>query len=240
MFFETFCKLCQSKGMSANGVAKELSIASGTVSEWKKGRVPQNATLLKVASYFGVTVDDLLGNTTDQKEKNAKDGKFSNGVNTKFIGRDGVVNLLGKETNPKSELIFLPDSNGYMIPLFESVSAGFGAYPDDNIIGYELCYIENKAEAAETICIKVSGDSMYPKIENGDVIQVHKQDSVDSGKIAVVLVDGEDALVKKVVYGSACIELHSFNPMYPVVRFDGKDVLRVRVLGQVRTIIKRV
>lgn len=76
MFFETFCKLCQSKGMSANGVAKELSIATGTVSEWEKGRVPQNATLLKVASYFNVTVDDLLGNTTDQKEKTPKMASF--------------------------------------------------------------------------------------------------------------------------------------------------------------------
>lgn len=60
MFFDTFCQLCKNKGVSPNGAAKELSIASGTVSEWKKGRVPQNATLLKIADYFGVPVDTLL------------------------------------------------------------------------------------------------------------------------------------------------------------------------------------
>ncbi|MCI7692763.1 MAG: helix-turn-helix domain-containing protein, partial [Oscillospiraceae bacterium] len=60
MFFDTFCQLCKNKGVSPNGVAKELSIASGTVSEWKKGRVPQNATLLKIADYFGVPADTLL------------------------------------------------------------------------------------------------------------------------------------------------------------------------------------
>lgn len=38
---------------------------------------------------------------------------------------------------------------------------------------------------------------MYPKIEDGDTIVIHKQDSVDSGQIAVVLIDGEDAVVKK-------------------------------------------
>jgi repressor LexA len=79
---------------------------------------------------------------------------------------------------------------------------------------------------------------MYPKIEDGDIIQVHKQDSVDSGSLAVVLVDGEEALVKKVVYGETWIELHSINPMYKTVRFNGADVLRVRVLGLVRKIIK--
>lgn len=61
MFFDVFCQLCKEKGMSANGVAKELSIASGTVSEWKKGRSPQNATLLRIANYFGVSIDYLLG-----------------------------------------------------------------------------------------------------------------------------------------------------------------------------------
>lgn len=61
MFFDMFCQLCKEKGMSANGVAKDLSIASGTVSEWKKGRSPQNATLLRIANYFGVSIDYLLG-----------------------------------------------------------------------------------------------------------------------------------------------------------------------------------
>ena len=61
MFFDVFCQLCKEKGMSANGVAKDLSIASGTVSEWKKGRSPQNATLLRIANYFGVSIDYLLG-----------------------------------------------------------------------------------------------------------------------------------------------------------------------------------
>lgn len=61
MFFDVFCQLCKEKGMSANGVAKDLSIASGTVSEWKKGRSPQNATLLRIANYFGVSINYLLG-----------------------------------------------------------------------------------------------------------------------------------------------------------------------------------
>ena len=79
---------------------------------------------------------------------------------------------------------------------------------------------------------------MYPKIEDGDLIQVHKQDSIDSGEIAVVLLDGEEGLVKKVIYGPTWIELHSINPMYPVQRFEDADVLRLRVVGKVKGVFK--
>lgn len=61
MFWETFNDLCRQNGISANAVAKQLSIASGTVTEWKKGRTPYNATLKKIADYFNVSVDYLLG-----------------------------------------------------------------------------------------------------------------------------------------------------------------------------------
>lgn len=218
MFWNNFVLLCNKNEVSPNYVAKKLGISSGTVTGWKQGSSPRDTALQKIAHYFGVTVEDLLGNT-ESRPKSSIEATTQKG---------------------KGEVIFLPDSNAYMIPLFESVSAGFGAYPNENIISYEICNIGSPAEAAETICIKVKGDSMYPKIEDGDIIQVHKQTSVDSGKIAVVLIDGEEALVKKIVYGSDWIELHSFNPMYPVMRFDGQDVLRVQVLGLVRKIIKNV
>ena len=124
-----------------------------------------------------------------------------------------------------------------MIPLYESVSAGFGAYASSEIVGYEPCNIPNPADAANSLCIRVQGDSMFPFIKNGDIVQVHKQTSVDSGSVAVVLVDGEEGLVKKVVYDTEFIELHSFNPIYPVLRYEGKDVLRIQVVGLVKKVI---
>lgn len=145
-----------------------------------------------------------------------------------------------KKPEEKSELIFLPGQNIHMIPLYENVSAGFGAMAINYVLDYIPMYFVAAEEAKETICVKVIGDSMYPKIEDGDIIQVHKQDSVDSGSIAVVLVDREEALVKKILYGDSWIELHSFNPMYKTMRFNGSDVDRVAVLGLVKKIIKTV
>ena len=151
-----------------------------------------------------------------------------------------VEDLLAEEPAPQSNTVFLDQQNIHMIPLFESVSAGFGALAVDEIVDYIPLFISDPTEAKETLCIKVTGDSMYPKIEDGDIIQVHKQESVDSGSIAVVLLDGEDGLVKKVIYGETWIELHSMNPMYKTMRFNGQDVLRVRVLGKVNKVIKNL
>lgn len=225
-FYDKVNQLCRSRGISITALAVELGFSKGTPTNWKSMKRPPRAeNVKKLADYFEVPVSyfsDDVPNFRESKHENTPESK------------EAALKV------PKSNLVFLPDANAYRIPLFESVSAGFGACPDNSIVSYELCNISSPAEAAETICIKVTGDSMYPKIEDGDIIQVHKQTSVDSGRIAVVLLDGEEALVKKVVYGADWIELHSFNPMYPVRRFLGADVLRLQVLGLVRKIIKNV
>lgn len=147
--------------------------------------------------------------------------------------------LLGDDVT-ESTAIIMNDMPVHMIPLYESVSAGFGAYADNTIIEYIPCFIMSKSEAEETICVKVQGDSMAPKIEDGDVIQVHRQSSVDSGSIAVLLIDGEDAVVKRIIFDGNAIELQSLNTMYAPRRFEGKDANRVAVLGVVKKIIKEV
>lgn len=127
----------------------------------------------------------------------------------------------------------LGGKNIYNIPVFESVSAGFGAYASNDILEYIPVIITNPADIEDTIAIKVKGDSMYPKIEDGDTIVVRRQTSVDSGDIAVVLLDGDEGLVKRVVYGPTWIELQSLNEKYPVQRFNGAEVTRLRVVGKI-------
>lgn len=70
---------------------------------------------------------------------------------------------------------------------------------------------------------------MYPKIEDGDLVVIRKQSSVDSGQIAVVLIDGDEGLVKKVYYGDNWIELVSINPEYAPKRFEGSEVKELRL-----------
>lgn len=57
-------------------------------------------------------------------------------------------------------------------------------------------------------------------------------------KIAAVLIDNEDAVVKKVLYNDDTIELHSINPYYPPRIFKRDDVNRVQILGLVKEVSK--
>lgn len=65
IFFERFSELSKEIGESPNSVAKKLGISSGSVTAWKKGADPRNATVIKLADFFGVSVDYLLGNVNE-------------------------------------------------------------------------------------------------------------------------------------------------------------------------------
>ena len=150
--------------------------------------------------------------------------------------------ILGKDdaAHASQQVTELNHQNVYMIPVYKNAAAGFGALAIDSVVDRTPLYIRSSSEAAETICVKVTGDSMYPKIENGDIVQVHKQTSVDSGSIAVVLLDGDEGLVKKIMYGPDWIQLQSINPMYPPMIFEGPDVMRIQVVGLVKKVIKEI
>lgn len=128
------------------------------------------------------------------------------------------------------------------VPLYESASAGFGKDAIDSIVGYVPLPLRSQSEAEEMICIKVSGDSMSPKIEDGDIVQVRRQSSVDSGDIAVVLVNKEEGYIKKVEYNVGTkpdyINLISLNREYPTMTFVGPEVQRVEVVGKVKRILR--
>jgi transcriptional regulator with XRE-family HTH domain len=75
MFWENYLQLCNKVGKSANAVAAEIGFkSSGTVTGWKDGKIPYERNLKKIADYFGVTVDDLIGDDSAQKEKPTAQG----------------------------------------------------------------------------------------------------------------------------------------------------------------------
>lgn len=65
MFFDQYKALCERDGKTPNGVAKELGIASSSVTQWKHGSVPRPDKLRKICEYFSVTSEYLLGFTVE-------------------------------------------------------------------------------------------------------------------------------------------------------------------------------
>lgn len=94
MFFNNFKALCESKGKSMSAVAIELKIPKSSVTTWKKNNfIPRADTLTKIADYFNVSTDYLLGN--EQKEKSLSE-------EDKLIAE--INNILTTKT--KEELLF--------------------------------------------------------------------------------------------------------------------------------------
>jgi len=154
--------------------------------------------------------------------------------------------LMGHDVpmNTKQSNAEVTDVKLYNLPVFENAGAGFGKSPQSAPVDYVALPISSESEAREMLCIRVLGDSMLPKIESGDLVVVRRQTSVDSGDLAVVIVDGDEGYIKKVEYNIPpepdFIRLVSYNPYYPPIVFEGADVQRVSVVGKVKKILRDV
>lgn len=176
--------------------------------------------------------------------KKWEDGYISNmrrdkiALLAKVLKMNPVSFITGEFKEEEDQAIPLPQTNVFMRPVYDSISAGFGVIAQDVPVDYMPTYITCPSEQDKYIWINVHGDSMSPLIDDGSKILIKKQTSVDSGQIAAVLVDDEDAVVKKVLYSDNTVELHSVNPYYPPRVFKNHDIARVQILGLVKEVSK--
>lgn len=61
MFYENFDALCKKRGKSKSEVAEAVGLTAKSCTGWKNGAIPRNGTLKKIADYFGITVEELMG-----------------------------------------------------------------------------------------------------------------------------------------------------------------------------------
>ena len=106
-----------------------------------------------------------------------------------------------------------------------SIAAGYGALAAQDYTGeiesIPVSMLRGRSKD-DYYVLRVKGDSMYPSFINGDRVLVNRCSSVDSGTVAVVLYDGEEATLKKVVYeqGEDWMELVPINPEYKTKRIE--------------------
>ena len=172
-------------------VADYLSVDRSTVTKWEGGKYdPDSETLVKLAIYYGTTVDELLG---------------------------------------------VAPVKGVRVPIYGSVPAGIPLEAIENIEGYEEI-TPALASKGEYFALRIRGESMSPFILDNDVVIVRRQDSVDSGNVAIVLVNGSDATCKIVKISDDGITLIGHNTLvYPPHFYSQKEIatLPVRIIGRV-------
>ena len=127
-----------------------------------------------------------------------------------------------------------PVSGGVRVPVYGKVAAGIPIEAITDIEDYEEIS-EEMARGGEYFALRISGDSMEPKISNGDTVIVRRQPDCENGEIAIVLIDREDATCKRIKKMSSGIMLISDNPKYNPMVYTAREVqtLPVCILGKV-------
>lgn len=127
------------------------------------------------------------------------------------------------------------DKKGVRIPVLGRVVAGIPIEAVEEILDYEEITPE-LAATGEFFALQVKGSSMEPTLRDGDVVIVKKQPTVDSGDIAIVLVNGNDATVKEIKESPAGITLIGHNvAVYTPHFYSNHDIesLPIQIIGKV-------
>jgi SOS-response transcriptional repressor LexA len=209
-------------------------------------RIPETAALIDFADFFGVSVDYLLG-VSDDKDTSTLQGQDGEHfllfdgqippprkrrvVNTDHADRARTVDMMRTSLNHAH----------YRIPILGTVSAGEPIETIEDICGYEYLDDRYENDGYRYFALKIVGDSMTPTIMNGDVVIVRQQPTVDSGQIAIVLVDGENATAKQIDISPSGITVIGHNAAVFAPRFvpNTEVKARLQILGRVMEVRRR-
>lgn len=135
--------------------------------------------------------------------------------------------LLGKNSS-------LNTAPGINIPVLGDVAAGIPIEAIQDIVDYEEIDA-TLASAGEFFGLRLKGASMEPRMRDGDVVIVRKQDDAETGDIAVVMVNGDSATVKRIKKEPSGITLIPNNPAYDPTYYSNAEIqsLPVRIIGKV-------
>ncbi|WP_278743190.1 LexA family protein [Mitsuokella jalaludinii] len=134
------------------------------------------------------------------------------------------------------------DAHTFRVPIVGRVAAGRPIVADEEIVGYE--YIDKKysKDGHEYFGLRIVGKSMEPTIMDGDIVIVRRQNYVENGEIAIVLIDGEEATAKEVKESADGITLIGHNTaVYTPHFYSAQEVknLPVQIIGRVVQSIRK-
>jgi repressor LexA len=198
-------QLREEKRMTQKELADLLQLTPKAISFYELGeRQPSNEILVKLANYFHVSADYLLGKIEMENEK---------------------------DTN-----------KGVQIPILGKIVAGIPIKAITDIEDYEEIP-RDMANRGSYYGLKITGHSMEPELREGDIVIVKQQDDVDSGDIAIVFVNGDEATIKEIKKTDKGIILIGYNvAVYPPHLYTCEEVkkLPVKIAGIVVEIRRKI
>lgn len=185
------------QGIDRTTLSKRLGVSYTTLTDWIKGNTyPRIDKIELLANYFGIAKSDLVEDKlTDiqsiyNKLHPNRQNKVFNFAQRQLEEQNKVVPLVGSTAANPTELT-------YGDPIY------------DEVVSTD---VPEKADCA----IIVRGDSMEPKYKDGSIVFYKRQETIESGQIGVVEIDGDGVTLKKVIldYENNQIILRSLNKKY--------------------------
>ena len=210
----------EENGVSQRQFAMSCGLSNGYISMLEKNENPKTGLpikpnidqLVKIANAMGMTLTDLLQQADDMP-----------------VTVNDVKRMTRRPVNAK------PISDSCSIPLVGRVAAGEPLFDEGNVIGEVFVDPKLVAGAENLYALKVKGDSMSPKILDGDTLIVREQPDAEDGEIVIVTVDGDEGTCKKLKRYPDTLALVSINPAFEPIYYTWEQVeqLPVRIVGKV-------
>lgn len=201
-------------GLTLEEVGNIVGVSKSTVKKWESGyienmkrdKIALLAKALKVSPLYIMGIDCSLEQAN----------------NNDYVNFQVASNL-------KSD-----HKTGFTIKVLGRVAAGIPIDAIEDVIDTEEIS-EEMAATGEFFGLQIHGNSMEPRICEGDVVIVRKQNDAESGEIVIVTVNGTDATCKRLRKYRDGIELISNNPSYSPMFFTNQEIIEkpVRIIGRV-------
>ena len=212
--------LRKKQGLTQEKLAEKLGLTRGQLSMYEIGkREPDLATLRKFASFFGVTLDDLVNRETGALFEGPSLASPANRVNRQPCPMGGA-DYEALSPGPIRE-----------IPIVAEIPCGLPSLTEEYRLGSQPVDTSLvNLGGGEHVWLRAKGDSMIGiGIVPGTLVLIRLQPEVENGEIAAVSIDGENATLKRVLFGPGTITLKPENPTMEAVVYDPS---RVRIVGK--------
>jgi SOS-response transcriptional repressor LexA len=202
-FAEKLKELREHADKSQQAVADYVGVSRSTVNAWEHGGDTDNATKAKLATFFGISLAEMLG----------------------LAGGSGQL--------PAPQLEHVMPGPQVSLPVYEEVAAGQACFAREAPVEYQTVdYHRVKHDLDNYILVRVAGDSMIGRgIMPGGLVLVHRQDSIDDGQTAVVAFPDGTVTMKRVRFANGGkVILIPANPARDEQIVDLSDI---RICGRV-------
>ena len=201
-----------------------MTIVSERLKRAMKLRNRKQIDLVRMTGIGKASICTYLSGKYEPKQANTYKLAEALNVNPAWLmGQDVPMELTASSALPHPDLLTVRKKR---VRMLGSIAAGEPIYADED----RDTYVAVDSDLECDFALRISGDSMSPRLLDGDTVFFREQDDVNDGQIAAVIIDG-NATLKHVYHLPNGIQLVSDNPKYPPMIFDAQNSDSARIIG---------